>query len=298
MAARSIASGTISFGLVAIPVKLYSTVDTTKSIHFNYLSTDGSRLKQQYIRTSDGKVVEQNEKVQGYEFQKGQYVMFTPDELKAMNVEATNAIDIAEFIPLDDVERIFIEKVYYLGPDKGAARSYHLLRAALAKTRRAALAKYAARGKSYLVLIRAMGDGLVMEQLKHLEELRPFAEVPLDIVQVDPGELSLAIQIIEQRTNEHFEPEKYTDEIRSRILELIQQKIDGREISVPPEERPEAKIIDLMEALKASVAGGGAKAASAAERTRKPAQRASKKPEAATKKPVAAAKQSGKRKSG
>ncbi len=281
MAARSIASGTISFGLVAIPVKLYSTVDTTKAVHFNFLSKDGSRLKQQYIRTSDGKVVEPDDKVQGYEFQKGQYVMFTPGELKAMNVEATNAIDIAEFIPLEDVERIYIEKVYYLGPDKGAARSYHLLRAALAETKRAALAKYAVRGKSYLVLLRPMGEGLVMEQLKHLEELRPFAEVPLETTSIDPGELSLAIQIIEQRTNEHFEPEKYTDEIRSRILELIQQKIEGKEISVPPEERPEAKIIDLMEALKASVG-----ASSSADRTRKPAQRASKKPAATTKKSV------------
>jgi len=272
MAARSIASGTISFGLVAIPVKLYSTVDTAKSIHFNYLSTDGSRLKQQYVRTSDGKVVEQNEKVQGYEFQKGQYVMFTPDELKAMNVEATNAIDIAEFIPLEDVERIFIEKVYYLGPDKGAARSYHLMRAALAETKRAALAKYAARGKSYLVLVRPMGDGLVMEQLKHLEELRQFEDVPLDTCAVDPGELKLAIRIIDQRANERFEPEKYTDEIRDRILELIQQKIEGRDISIPPDERPEAKIIDLMEALKASVAGG------TGTRPRKPAQRAKRKP--------------------
>ncbi len=281
MAARALASGTISFGLVAIPVKLYSTVDTTKAIHFNYLAQDGSRLKQQYVSASDGKVVEPKEKVQGYEFQKGQYVTFTPDELKAMNVEATNAIDIAEFIPLEDVERIFIEKVYYLGPDKGAARSYHLLRAALSDTRRAALAKYAARGKSYLVLIRPMGDGLVMEQLKHLEELRPFAEVPLETTSVDPGELKLAIQIIEQRTNEHFEPEKYTDEIRSRMLELIEQKVKGKEISVAPEERPAAKIIDLMEALKASVAGAGA---SAAGRPRKPAQRAAKKPATTIKK--------------
>jgi DNA end-binding protein Ku len=280
MAARSIASGTISFGLVAIPVKLYSTVDTTKAVHFNFLAKDGSRLKQQYVRASDGKVVETDEKIQGYEFQKGQYVTFTPEELKAMNVEATNAIDIAEFIPLDDVERIFIEKVYYLGPDKGAARSYHLLRAALTKTKRAALAKYAARGKSYLVLIRPMGEGLVMEQLKHLDELRPFAEVPLETTSIDPGELTLAIQIIEQRTNEHFEPAKYTDEIRSRILELIQQKVDGKEISVPPEERPEAKIIDLMEALKASVAG-----AVPAVRPRKPAQRASKKPDTSKKSP-------------
>jgi DNA end-binding protein Ku len=277
MAARAIASGTISFGLVAIPVKLFSTVDTTKAIHFNYLSKDGSRLKQQYVRASDGKVVEPNDKVQGYEFQKGQYVMFTPEEIKAMNVEATNAIEITEFVPLDDVERIYIDKVYYLGPDKGAARSYHLLRAALEQTKRAALAKYAARGKSYLVLVRPMGDGLVMEQLKHAEELRPFAEVPLDSCAIDKSELELAIQIIEQRSSEHFDPEKYTDEIRSHILEMIQQKVEGREISVPPEERPEAKIIDLMEALKASVGK------TAADRTRRPAQRAAKKPATARK---------------
>jgi DNA end-binding protein Ku len=271
MAARAIASGTISFGLVAIPVKLFSTVDTTKAIHFNYLSKDGSRLKQQYVRASDGKVVEPNEKVQGYEFQKGQYVMFTPEEIKAMNVEATNAIEITEFVPLDDVERIYIDKVYYLGPDKGAARSYHLLRAALKETKRAALAKYAARGKSYLVLVRPMGDGLVMEQLKHAEELRPFAEVPLDGCAIDKSELELAIQIIEQRSSAHFDPEQYTDEIRSHILEMIQQKVEGKEISVPPEERPEAKIIDLMEALKASVGKP------AADRARRPAQRAAKK---------------------
>ncbi|MCZ6890189.1 MAG: Ku protein [Gammaproteobacteria bacterium] len=266
MAARAIGSGTISFGLVAIPVKLFSTVDTTKAIRFNYLSTDGSRLKQQYIRASDGEIVAREDRVQGYEFTKGQYVTFTPEELKAMNVEATNAIDIAEFIPLAEVERIYIERVYYLGPDKGAARSYHLLKEALAKTGRAALANYAARGKSYLVLIRPMDDGLIMEQLKHQDELRRFDEVPLDTLEIADGELELAIQIIEQRTNESFEPEAYEDEQRSRIMELIQQKVDGKDISVPPEEKPEAKIIDLMEALKATV-GGDAQA-------RKPAKRA------------------------
>jgi DNA end-binding protein Ku len=270
MAARAIGSGTISFGLVAIPVKLFSTVDTTKAIHFNYLSSDGSRLKQQYIRTSDGTVVEPDDKVQGYEFVKGQYVLFTKDEIKAMNVDATNAIDIAEFIPLADVERIYIDKVYYLGPDKGAARSYHLLRAALSDTGQAALAKYAARGKCYLVLIRPMGEGLVMEQLKHQEELRPFDEVPLDVCPVDSTELDLAKKIIEQRANAKFEPERYKDEIRARILDLIEQKVQGKEISVPPEERPEAKIIDLMEALKASVAGK----TGADSKARKPARRA------------------------
>lgn len=268
MAARAIGSGTISFGLVAIPVKLYSTVDTTKAVHFNFLSKDGSRLKQQYIRASDGTVVEPDDKVQGYEFQKGQYVIFTKDELKAMNVEATNAIEITEFVPLADVDRIYIDKVYYMGPDKGAARSYHLLRAALADTGRAALAKYAARGKSYLVLLRPMGEGLVMEQLKHQDELRSFSEVPLDESKVDETELELAKQIIAQRTNDKFEPDHYRDEVRDRVLELIEQKVQGKEISVPPEERPAAKIIDLMEALKASVGG------SADAKGRKPARRA------------------------
>ncbi len=253
MAARSIGSGTIAFGLVSIPCKLFATADTSKAVRFNYLSKDGSRLRQQYIRASDGEIVDREDRVQGYEFTKGQYVTFTPEELKALHVAATNAIDIDEFIPLKDVERIYIERVYYLGPDKGAGRSYHLLRAALVKTERAALARYAARGKSYLVLIRPLGEGLVMEQLKHQDELRKLDEVPLDVCDVNDGELELAIQIIEQRVNEKFEPDKYQDEVRAKTLELIQRKIDGRDIAVPPEEQPEAKIIDLMEALKASV---------------------------------------------
>ena len=269
MAARAIGSGTISFGLVSIPVKLFSTVDTTKAIRFNYLTPDGSRVKQQYVSQTDGEIVERADLVQGYEFAKGQYVMFTADEIKAMNVESTNAIDIEEFIPLADVERIYIERVYFMGPDKGAARSYHLLKEALAKTKRAALARYAARGKSYLVLIRPMDDGLIMEQLKHEDELRSFDDVPLDTCDIDSAELDLAIKIIEQRVNESFEPEKYEDEVRSRIMALIEQKVDGQEITMPPEEQPETKIIDLMEALKASVdrkAGGeGAKAAKGAK---------------------------------
>lgn len=253
MAARAIGSGTISFGLVSIPVKLYSTVDSTKAIRFNYLTEDGSRVKQQYIAQSSGEVVERSELKQGYEFAKGQFVMFTQDEVKAMNVEATNAIDIAEFVPLKEIERIYIDKVYYLGPDKGAARSYHLLKEALATTERAALASYAARGKCYLVLIRPMADGLVMEQLKHQDELRSFDDVPLEVTEVAGDELELAVKIIEQRVNQEFEPEKYEDVVRSRMAELIQQKIDGQEISIPTEEAQETRIVDLMEALKASV---------------------------------------------
>ncbi len=260
MAARPIGSATISFGLVSIPVKLYSTVDSTRTIRFNYLSDDGtqvSRVRQQYIRATDGEVVQRNELVQGYEFTKGQYVTFTADELQALHVEATNAIEIAEFIPLADVERIYVDHVYYLGPDTGAARSYHLLKQALQKTGRAALANFAKRGRGHLVLVRPMEDGLVLEQLKYQEELRTFDDVPLESVEVADGELDLAVQIIEQRTSETFEPDKFEDAVRAHMLELIQRKVEGKEVSVAPEERPEAKIIDLMEALKASVSAGG-----------------------------------------
>ena len=277
MAARAMASGTISFGLVSIPVKLYSTVDTTRSIHFNYLTEDGQRVRQQYVRAGDGEPVERDALVQGYEFAKGQFVLFGKDELKALHATATNEIDIQEFVPLKTVERIYIDKVYYLGPDKGAARSYHLLKAALEKTQRAALAKYAARGKSYLVLIRPMGDGVIMEQLKHADELRSFDDVPLDATAVADNELDLAIRIIEQRVSDTFEPEKYEDEVRKRFEEAIARKVDGKEVAMPREEEPEAKIIDLMEALKASVAAQG--------EARKPARRAPRKRAAAKKAP-------------
>ena len=270
MAARSIGSGTISFGLVSIPCKLFATADTSRAVRFNYLSKDGSRLRQQYIRASDGEVVEREDRIQGYEFAKGQYVTFTPEEIKALNVAATNAIDIDEFIPLADVERIYIERVYYLGPDKGAGRSYHLLREALLKTGRAALARYAARGKGYLVLIRPLGEGLVMEQLKHADELRAMDEVPLDTCDINDAELQLAIQIIEQRVSDSFHPEKYEDEYRVKAHALIQQKIEGQDIAVAPEEQPAAKIIDLMEALRASVGDRKGAAAPAAKAPKAP----------------------------
>ena len=290
MAARAMASGTISFGLVSIPVKLYSTVDSTKSIRFNYLTEDGSRVKQQYVRADSGEAVERDQLVQGFEFAKGQFVLFDKDELKAMQATATNEIDIQEFVPVDQVERIYIDKVYYLGPDKGAARSYHLLKAALEETGRVALARYAARGKSYLVLLRPMGEGVVMEQLKHADELRHFDDVPLEPTEIKRDELELAVQIIEQRVSDDFQPERYEDDVRKRFEEAIARKVDGKEVAMPKEAAPEAKIIDLMEALKASVSGAARTASSPASK-RKPAKRAPKKR-------APAARKASKRKSG
>ncbi len=253
MAARATGSGVISFGMVSIPVKLYSTVDTTKAIHFNMLRKDGARLKQQYVSASDGELVEKEDRVKGYEFSKGQYVLFTSEEMKAMDAKSTNQIEIAEFVPAEEVSAIYVEKVNYLGPDKGAARSYHLLAEAMRKTGKSALAKYAARGKCYLVMIHPLDEGLVMIQLRHQEEMRKFSEVEIPDSEIKQEELELAIQLVEQVSTDSFQPEKYTDDVRQHMLEMIDRKVNGQEIVVAQEEHEEAKIIDIMEALKASL---------------------------------------------
>ena len=258
MPARNIGSATISFGLVSVPVNLFSSSEPTASISFNMLHTTcGSRLKQQYICAKEGTIVEKDETVKGYEFSKGQYVRFTPDEIKALDEKATNAIDIAEFVPLAAVDRIYLDKVYYLGAGKGGERAYRLLVAALTETGRAAVGQYSARGKQHLVLVRPMGDILVMEQLHYHDELRSADEVPRPEATLRDAEILLAKQLIEQGAVDEFRPQTFRDTVRERVLEAIQQKVDGQEITAEPAGQPETKIIDLMDALKASLAKRG-----------------------------------------
>ncbi|HYF38640.1 MAG TPA: Ku protein [Gemmatimonadales bacterium] len=259
MPPRSIANATISFGLVSVPVSLYSASESSATVSFNMLHKScGTRLKQQYICPKDGGVVEKDEITKGYEFAKGQYVTFSPEEIKALDEKATNSIDIVEFVPLESVDRMYLDKVYYLGPDKGGDRAYRLLGEALKATGRAAVGQYSARGKQHLVLLRPLDGVLVMEQLHYAGELRPASEVPHPDTPIKDVELALARQLIEQSSSEEFRPENYRDTVRERVLEAIQQKVEGREITadVAP---PETKIIDLMDALKASLAkkGGG-----------------------------------------
>jgi DNA end-binding protein Ku len=279
MSARPFASGTVSFGLVTIPVKLYSTGENAVGIQLNMLHRKcGTRLKQQYICPTDNEVVSKDEMVKGYEYAKGQYVLFTDEELKALTPEATNAIEINEFVPLDQVDPIYYEKATYLGPDKGGDRPYRLLSEAMRKTGRAALARYAARGKDYLVLLRPYQEGLLMQQLRYADELRSFSEVPVAPAEVKEPELKLAMQLIEQIAADKFKPEAYEDHVRLRTRELIEKKVGGQEITAAPAEAPKAQIIDLMEALKASLAGSvAAPAAKATAKTEgKPAARAAK----------------------
>ena len=254
MAARAIASGTVAFGLVSIPCKLFTSVSPSDGIHFNNLHKDcGTRLKYQYYCPKDDKVVTRESMIKGYEFEKGQFVTFTEEELDAVEEQASGGIDIVEFVPIDQVDPIYYEKAYYLAPDEGAARAYHLLAAALRKTKLVALAKYAARGKQYLVLLRPVKLGLVLQQLHYPAEVRSMAEVGIETAEVRDGELDLAIKLIEQGSVKSFKPEGYTDEVKARIEELIQKKVDGQDITQTPVQSPKAQVIDLMAALKQSL---------------------------------------------
>jgi len=278
MAARSIASLTVSFGLVSIPVKLFSATEASRAISFNLLhKTCGSRLKQQYFCVKEEVPVAREEMVKGYEFSKDQYVVFTPEELKAMEEAGTHMAEITEFVPLDSVDPVYFDKAYYLAPDKGGAKPYALLARALQESGRCALGRWAARGKQYIVMIRAVEEGLVMQQLLYAGEVRSIKEIEIPQTEVKPAELKLAQQLIEAQAVEKFDPSSYTDEVATRIEAAIQKKVEGQEITMAEAPEQGAQVIDLMDALRASLEKKPAKRAPAAQPAQpaKPARKAS-----------------------
>ena len=251
--------------MVSIPIRMYSAGESASAVSFNMLHAKcKSRLKQQYVcPKDDNEVVQRDQMVKGYEFSKDQYVTFTDDEIKAMAEEAQKAIEITEFVPAAKVDPVYFDGAYYLGPDKGGEKAYKLINEAMKQTGRAALAKWAARGKQYLVLIRPVGNGLVMQQLLYKDEVRPISEVPIEEAELKDSELKLAVQLVEQIANDEFKPENYEDEVRKRYHEAIQRKVDGQEVITAAEAPKSAQIIDLMEALKASLAAKNTAAAQA-----------------------------------
>jgi DNA end-binding protein Ku len=254
MAARSIASLTISFGLVSIPVKLFSATEASRAISFNLLhKACGSRLRQQYFCAKEEVPVPREDMVKGYEFAKDQYVVFTPEELKALEEAGSHTADITEFVPVDSVDPIFFDKAYYLAPDKGGAKPYALLSRALRESGRCALGRWAARGKQYIVMIRAVEDGLVMQQLLYAAEVRSIRDIEIPKTEVKDAELKLAQQLIEQQAAEAFDPGAYTDEVRARVEAAVQKKVEGQEITMADAPEPTGQVIDLMEALRASL---------------------------------------------
>jgi len=283
MAARSIASLTVSFGLVSIPVKLYSATEASRAISFNMLhKTCGSRLRQQYFCIKEDVPVAREDIVKGYEFAKDQYVIFSPEELKAMEEAGTHMAEITEFVPIDAIDPMYFDKAYYLAPDKGGAKPFALLGEALRESGRCALGRWAARGKQYIVMIRPIEEGLVMQQLLYAREVRPVKELEIPHTEVKPAELKLAKQLIEQQAVDAFDPAAYTDEVSARIEAAVQKKVEGQQITLAEEPQPGAQVIDLMDALRASLEKRAATPSRGkAEAERKPPKRAEPVAEAA-----------------
>ena len=275
MPLHSTGSGTLSFGLVSIPVKMFSAT-SSQAVAFNMLHEKcGSRIKQQQLCPVCNEVVERTSLVKGYEFGKDQYVRFTEDELKGLEGEASKMIDIAEFVPLEKVDPIYFEKTYYLGPDKGGEKAYRLLTDAMDKTHRVALAKFVMRGKESLVLIRASQNGLMLHTMYFADEVRNFGEVDKgENATIKAGELDLAERLVNELSSDKFAPEKYGDDYRQRVLGAVEQKVEGQEITAIGPQVQRTQVIDLMDALKQSLEKHGASDGAAGKKPAAKAKRA------------------------
>jgi DNA end-binding protein Ku len=255
MAARPIASGTVSFGLVAVPVKLYPAT-RSKSLSFNMLhKKDKARLRQQYVCSACSEVVDRDDTVRGYEYAKGEYAVLSDEELRALETKSDQSIEIEQFVPIEKVDPVYFDKAYLLGPDKGGNKPYRLLTAAMRESGKCAVARFSTRGKQQLVLLRQTDRGLMLHTLFYADEVRGFDDVELgDEVATKPVEIDLAVKLIDQLASDAFTPELYEDEYRKAALEMIERKIEGKEVVSLPEHKPRAQVIDLMEALKQSLA--------------------------------------------
>ncbi len=255
MAAHAISSGTVSFGLVTVPVKLYAAT-RPQNISFNLLhEKDKSRLRQQYVCATCGEIVDRQHMTRGYEYAKGQYVVLSNEELRALEESSDQTIDIQEFVPISQVDPVYFERAYLLGPDKGGHKAYRLLCDAMKQAGMGAVAKFASRGKQQLVLMRQSGNGLMLHGLYYADEVRGFEEIEVgDAIALRPNELELAVQLIQQLATDKFDASKYEDEYRKKVLEIVERKVAGQEVVAAPAPPPKAQVIDIMEALKASLA--------------------------------------------
>jgi DNA end-binding protein Ku len=282
------ASLTIAFGLVAIPVKLYSATVSSERLRFHLLhAKDGSRLKQQYVCLEEQKVVGRDEIVKGYEFAKDQYVQFTAEELQALEEAGTHSVDVAQFVPLAAVDPVYFERTYYLAPDQGGAKPFTLFVTALRESGRCAVGRWASHGREHVVILRPIDNALALHQLHFAPEVQSVAALGVESAKVRDAELKLARQLIEQQSAETFDPAAYPDEVKARVEEAIQRKVEGREVTVAePRPTPGGNVVDLMSALKASLergstaSGQGRPAARAA--ARRPPKRAPARAAAAT----------------
>jgi DNA end-binding protein Ku len=255
MAARPIANGNISFGLVSIPVKLFSAA-RSKSVSFNLLhQKDNSRIQQKIYCPVDDAIIDRSELVRGYEIEKGRFVVFTDEELK--NLEASgsdHAIEITEFLPLSEVDPLYFEESYFLESDHGAGKAYRLLTDAMASSERVALGRYTMRGKEHLVLLRPYAKGLMLHTLYYADEVKAADEFDRSLNEATKeAELTLAKRLIDDLTQQKFDPSQYHDTYRERVIQAAQQKVAGEEVTAAPKPAERGQVIDLMAALKASL---------------------------------------------
>jgi len=278
MPARALSSATICFGLVSIPVKVF-TATQAKGVRFNMLDPrDKSRVKQNYVSAATGEPVDRDQLVRGYEYSRGQYVIFTEEELGALESRSDQTIEIAEFVPIAKVDPIYFERTNLLGPDKGGHKAYRLLHEAMVETGRVAIGRYSTRGRLELVLVRPTQRGMALHGLYYADEVRGFDEIELgEDVALKSGEVGLAKQLVEQLSSESFDPARYEDEYRRALLEAIDRKVAGEEVVAPPRAEAREQIVDLVEALKRSLAERDAAEAAAGTRARKPARAKGKK---------------------
>lgn len=271
MAARSIASLTLSFGLVSIPVRLYSATESAASVKFNLLAKDGSRVKQQYVSEKDQTVVPRADMVKGYEVEKDRFVIFSAEELKKLEEGSSHVVEIVAFVPEKSVDPLFYDKAYLLAPDKRGGKPYALLAEAMRSSGKSALAKWSWKAKQYVVQVRPTEDGLVLQQLLYAEEVRSLKELAIEPVDVSKPELQLALQLIDQISEPAYDASQFKDEEKLRVLAAIDAKIEGREVvaSTHAEDAPASgQVIDLMAALQASL---GKKTPRTAAKASKPA---------------------------
>src|SRR5438105_10002865 len=281
--ARAIWSGTISFGLVNVPVKLYSAVHS-KDLQFHQFDPKGNRIRQKRVSEKTGREVDYSEIVKGYEVKKGQYLMVDPDELQAYRPESTKTIEISDFVELDEIDPIYYENTYYLAPDgKAAEKAYNLLLQSMEKQGKAAIGKVVIRTKQYLAAIRPLDGVLALSTMRFADEVVPTSEVKNASsgkgASVSSREVDMASQIIDSLTSE-WDPSRYHDTYREQVLELLKKKAEGEEIVGEEPEDDKGQVLDLMEALEASLAeakkGGSKKSTSSRSRARKSTKKTAK----------------------
>jgi len=291
MALRPLRNATITFGLVSIPVRFY-TATKSEDIHFHLLHEScGTRVNRKWWCPYHEKIVSSDELIRGYEVGKNKYVTFTDEELDLLETDDNRALDIAEFVDLREIDPVFFEKAYFLGPAPGGGKTYNLLSTAMKKQNKVAVARWVASGKEHLAVLRPYENGLILHTMYYADEVRDFGAMDIEHAQVREKEVHLAEMLIDELTEDKFNPLQFHDDYRERLLDRIKAKAQGKPITAPEKEEEEGgEVIDIMEALRRSLEGGRGAAALRQGRGRKAPRRAAVAKSRKTRTPVQARK--------